>query len=106
MITNIEPEMTAAEVLELVKLFEQNQITVILDGGWGVDALLGEQTRRHADLDIVIEYKDVTRLRVLLEARGYVDVPRPDTRECNFVMGGDEGRLVGINTYTIVGEHP
>src|SRR4030067_3233911 len=45
-----KPEMTAEDVLEVVKLFEQNQIVVILDGGWAVDALLGEPTRRHADL--------------------------------------------------------
>ncbi len=100
-----EPEMTIEDVFVLVKLFDQNQITVILDGGWGVDALLGEQTRKHADLDIVIEYKDVTCLRALLEARGYVDVPRPDTRECNFVMGDNEGRLVDIHTYTLDREH-
>ena len=32
------PEMTAENVIEFVRL---------LDGGWGVDALLGEQTRPH-----------------------------------------------------------
>ena len=26
-----------------------------LDGGWGVDALFGEQTREHEDVDIVVE---------------------------------------------------
>lgn len=93
--------MTAEDALELVQLFEQNQIEVTLDGGWGVDALLGEQSRIHADLDIVIAYKDVARLRALLELHGYSDVPRPDTREVNFVMGDDEGHLVDIHTYTL-----
>ena len=95
------PEMTAEDVLELVKLFEQNRIEATLDGGWGVDALLGEQTREHADLDIVIAYKDVPRLRTLLEGQGYKDVPRPDTREVNFVMGDNQGRLVDIHTYSL-----
>jgi lincosamide nucleotidyltransferase A/C/D/E len=94
-------DMSAEDALALVKLFEQNQIEVTLDGGWGVDALLGEQTRSHADLDIVIPYMEVTQLRELLEARGYRDVPRPDTRECNFVMGDDDGRLIDIHTYTL-----
>ena len=32
-------------------------------GGWGVDALLGEQTRRHDDLDLVIGAAPVARQR-------------------------------------------
>ena len=42
-----------------------------VDGGWGVDALLGRQTRRHKDLDIAIQEKDVPKAREFLEARGY-----------------------------------
>jgi len=95
------PEMTAEAALGLVMLFEQYQIEVILDGGWGVDALLGEQSRIHSDLDIVIAYQDVPHLRTLLLAQGYTDVPRPDTRPVNFVMGDDQGHLVDIHTYTL-----
>ena len=93
--------MTAVDALELVKLFEKNQIEVTLDGGWGVDALLGEQSRTHADLDIVIPYKEVKLLRALLEAQGYTDVPRPDTRVVNFVLGDEQGCLVDVHTYTL-----
>lgn len=94
------PEMTADNVIEILQLLNQNHIEVIIDGGWGVDALLGEQTRRHEDLDIAIEHKDVTKIRSLLEARGYQDVPRDDTRDCNFVLGDDQGHLVDIHTFT------
>jgi len=93
-------EMTAKDVLEMVTLFADNQIEVFIDGGWGVDALVGEQTRAHADLDIALQHKDVPRLRALLEARGFSDVPRDDTRECNFVLGDERGRLVDIHSYT------
>jgi lincosamide nucleotidyltransferase A/C/D/E len=99
------PEMTARDVQELVVLFEQAHIEVILDGGWGVDALLGKQTRPHADLDIVILYHDVPRLRELLESCGYTDLPRPDTRPVNFVMGDEHGHEVDIHTYTLDREH-
>jgi len=78
--------MSADVVVQLLQLFEQHGIEVVVDGGWGVDALLGEQTRFHADLDIAVEHKDVPKLRALLEARGYKDVLRDDTRDCNFVM--------------------
>jgi lincosamide nucleotidyltransferase A/C/D/E len=42
----------------------------------------------------------VSQLRALLKAREFKDVPRPDTRECNFVMGDEQGRLIDIHTYT------
>ena len=71
-----------------------------MDGGWGVDALLGEQTRTHEDLDVAVEHKDVPQIWSILEARGYQDVPRDDTRDCNFVLGDDQGHLVDIHSFT------
>ena len=94
------PEMSAADAVGFVKLLREYGIEPCLDGGWGVDALLGRQTRLHADLDIAVEHKDVPVIRALLEARGYRDVPRDDTRDCNFVMGDDEGRLIDFHSYT------
>ena len=44
--------MTADAVLEVIATLEEASVRVWLDGGWGVDALLGEQTRNHADLDL------------------------------------------------------
>lgn len=87
-------------VVQLMHLFEQHGLAVVVDGGWGVDALLGEQTRPHNDLDIALPYKDVPILRALLEARGYREVPRPDSWECNFVMGDEKGHEVDIHSYT------
>ena len=92
--------MSADAVVQLLQLFEQHGIEVVVDGGWGVDALLGEQTRFHADLDIALEHKDVPKLRALLEAHGYKDVPRDDTRDCNFVMGDEQGHEVDVHSYT------
>jgi len=87
-------------VVQLLQLFDQQGIEVIVDGGWGVDALLGEQTRSHRDLDIALQQKDVPKLRALLEAHGYHDVPRNDTRDCNFVMGDGWGHEVDFHSYT------
>jgi lincosamide nucleotidyltransferase A/C/D/E len=98
---NIVPDMADEDVVVLFKLFDRAGIQVILDGGWGVDALLGEQTRAHADLDIVIAYQDVPQIRKILIANGYTDVPRPDTRIVNFVMGDELGHLIDIHTYTL-----
>ncbi len=94
------PEMTAADVLDIIHLLNQNGIEVILDGGWGVDALLGRQTRKHNDLDVAVLHKDVPAIRSLLEARGYRDIPQGDTWECNFVLGNDQGHLFDLHSCT------
>jgi lincosamide nucleotidyltransferase A/C/D/E len=91
--------MTEADLLQLLNLFEDNDIEIHVDGGWGVDALLGEQTREHEDLDIAVQRKDVTKLRELLEDKGYKDVPRNDTSDYNFVSGDDQGHLVDVHVY-------
>ncbi len=104
------PEMTTNDALDIVQLFvgvaspleNRHQIDIHIDGGWGVDALLGRQTRTHADLDIAVQHKDVARIRSLLEARGYRDVPRQDASD-NFVLGDNQGHHIDIHSYTFVG---
>jgi lincosamide nucleotidyltransferase A/C/D/E len=75
-----EPEMTAHDVCGFLDLVEAHGIRIWLDGGWAVDACLGSQTRRHRDLDILIEERDVPVAVGALQRRGYAPVPRPDTR--------------------------
>ncbi|MBL8062011.1 MAG: nucleotidyltransferase family protein [Anaerolineales bacterium] len=98
------PHMSQQDAIHILRLFEENQITVWVDGGWGVDALLGEQTRIHNDLDIALAHKDVPLLRSLLEERGYKDIPRNDSWECNFVLGDDFGHEVDVHSYTFDSE--
>jgi lincosamide nucleotidyltransferase A/C/D/E len=64
--------MTAADALEVLELLEAAGIEPWLDGGWGVDALLGVQTREHADLDLTIPVASVaSAARELLEGAGF-----------------------------------
>lgn len=95
--------MDAENVVRLLKLFAENGIDAVVDGGWGVDALLGGQTRAHGDLDIAVPHKDVPKLRKLLSERGFRDVPRDDTRDCNFVLGDAAGNLLDVHSYTFDG---
>ena len=70
--------MTVDMVHWFLNLFGELGITVWIDGGWGVDALLGEQTRKHQDLDIIISWEDSSILTEALFARGFVDIPTDD----------------------------
>ena len=93
--------MIAADVIDLYTTLGGLGIDIWIDGGWGVDALLGEQTRPHADLDIVIQQKDLPGLRELLDGRGYGDVERDDTTPWNFVLGDDAGREVDVHVIVL-----
>lgn len=96
--------MTAGDVIDLYFQLEGLGIEIRLDGGWGVDALLGRETRTHADVDIVIQHRDVPALREWLTARGYRDLERDDTSPWNFVLGDDRGHEVDVHAVTLDAE--
>lgn len=92
------PEMSSSALVELLVLFEEAGISVWLDGGWGVDALLQTQTRAHKDVDIVLALKDVPRLRELLAARGFaVSSGKPPD---GFVLADGAGLEVDVHAAT------
>jgi lincosamide nucleotidyltransferase A/C/D/E len=63
-------EMTAEAALELISALERAGIELWLDGGWAVDAVLGEQTRPHDDLDLVVPIEQVDALLRVLSEHG------------------------------------
>ena len=67
-------------------LFDELGITVWIDGGWGVDALLGEKTRDHEDLDIIVSWEDSERLTAALLKEGFSHIYDDDRKDRNFVM--------------------
>ena len=96
-----QPEMTAEDVCDFLDLMDRDGVHIWLDGGWAVDACLGFQTRRHSDLDIVIEQRDVDTATTVLKHLGYVPVPRPDTRPWNFVLGDHVGRQIDFHVIVL-----
>ena len=68
-------------------MFEDMEVTAWIDGGWGIEALLAQQTRPHDDLDILIPASDSTRLVAGLRHRGFHRIPMDDECAQNFVMG-------------------
>lgn len=87
--------MTFTALAELLQLFDSAGIEVWLDGGWGVDALLGAQTRPHKDLDIILRAADLSRLREILAKRGF-EVRHGGT-ESNFVLVDRSGLEVDVH---------
>src|SRR6266567_1353475 len=63
--------MPSKEVVKVINLLENKGLSVWLDGGWGVDALIGEQSRPHDDLDIAILLPETDTVVSLLTNLGY-----------------------------------
>lgn len=63
--------MDAERVVETLDALKKAGVAVCCMGGWGVDALIGEQSRVHHDLDLIIERKNWSAARGALAALGY-----------------------------------
>ncbi len=63
--------MSAGQVIEVMTTLRRANVTAWVDGGWGVDALLGQQTRKHDDLDLVVAADSVSVVRGLLKAAAF-----------------------------------
>jgi lincosamide nucleotidyltransferase A/C/D/E len=91
--------MTLPDVSAFLELTDELGVVVWLNGGWGVDALLGEQTRRHADLDIFLSAQHSAVLVQHLGLRGFAPIPRDDTTPWNFVYGDSHGREIDFHLF-------
>jgi lincosamide nucleotidyltransferase A/C/D/E len=87
--------MNASDVVELLGWLEQHGIDVWLNGGWGVDALLGHQTREHEDLDISISSGDRAAYTAAMAAAGF-RTHRVDNA-FNWVLIDAGGRLIDVH---------
>ena len=66
-----QKDMSAQDVVTIVDRLEGAGLRVWIDGGWGVDALVGRQTRAHDDLDLVALLEEVPAVERELAALGY-----------------------------------
>lgn len=63
--------VNAQDAAAIIERLAAAGIEVWVCGGWGVDALLGRETRPHKDLDILVRLDDIARARETLEREGY-----------------------------------
>ena len=93
--------MEDTDVISFYEMCLKNAIPIWIDGGWGVDALLGYQSRLHNDLDIAIQEKDVSKLRELLQRKGYQEIKLDIARPHNFVLGDERGHEIDIHVIVL-----
>jgi lincosamide nucleotidyltransferase A/C/D/E len=64
--------MRAADVLAVIDRLNAAMIPVWIDGGWGIDALLGAEHRPHDDVDIVVPLARMAAVQQALAPLGFV----------------------------------
>jgi lincosamide nucleotidyltransferase A/C/D/E len=87
--------MSAADVEYCLDVWERAGITVWLDGGWGVDALVGRPTREHDDLDIAIALAQRESFLDVMRGAGFE--VRERESDVGFVMQDTSGRKVDVH---------
>jgi lincosamide nucleotidyltransferase A/C/D/E len=85
--------VTGEDVLEILAALQGFDVCV--GGGWGIDALVGRQTRPHDDLDLMHREEQEPRILEALAARGFVETL--SWRPVRFVVTGPGGREIDLH---------
>lgn len=90
--------MTAGETVEILESLRADGVEARVGGGWGVDALLGEQTRSHEDLDLWVWAIQFDRMISVFTHMGIDRLyPWGDDRPWNFVVHDGGHRRVDLH---------
>ncbi|MBM3206883.1 MAG: nucleotidyltransferase family protein [Candidatus Staskawiczbacteria bacterium] len=89
--------MTQKDVIDLYRELDNAGIKIWIDGGFCVDALLEKQLRPHNDLDIAIQWKDVSSLKEILSKQGYKQIK--EDSQWNFVLGDEKGHEIDVHAF-------
>jgi RimJ/RimL family protein N-acetyltransferase len=91
----VRGSMSAGDVLVVLAALAERHVPVWVGGGWGIDALLGDQTREHTDLDLAIRAEQEAEVIEILTALGYRIVL--DYRPSRLAMADDDGHEVDLH---------
>jgi len=92
--------MPAAQARQVLDALTTGGVEVVLGGGWCVDALLGEQTREHSDLDLWAPADQLHELLTVAVALGVDRVfPWPGDRPWNWVLHDGATRRIDLHLY-------
>ena len=92
--------MSVDEARALVSVMADVGVHACVGGGWGVDALLGEQTRPHSDLDVWVPAEELHDALRALVGQGVDRIyPWPGDRPWNWVLHDDDNRRVDLHLY-------
>ena len=97
--------MRAEAAQSIVQALQSADVALVVGGGWAVDALLGEQTRPHADLDVWVPVEQFEHLVRAVVGIGLDRLyPWGGDRPWNFVLHDGGTRRVDLHIYETLDE--
>lgn len=90
--------MSADDVLSVLAVLRAAGVDVWVGGGWGVDALVGRETRPHRDLDLMHRVEQEPAVVTALCESGFVETL--DWRPVRFVVTHPTGREIDLHPLT------
>jgi lincosamide nucleotidyltransferase A/C/D/E len=97
-ISSVCAVMTAEDVLSVLAVLREAAVDIWIGGGWGVDALVGEQTRQHRDLDLMHRLDQEPAVIAALAEADFVETL--DWRPVRFVVTNPAGQEVDLHPLT------
>jgi lincosamide nucleotidyltransferase A/C/D/E len=91
--------VNANDVLHALGALQGGGLRVWLDTGWGVDALLAEETRQHDDMDIVVEFDAIAHVLAALEPLGFHLAE--DYLPTRAVLRSSDGRQIDLHPVVV-----
>lgn len=91
--------VSKTDAIEIITYAEENGINIWIDGGWGVDALLEEETRAHNDIDLFVEESNSKKFVEILKEKGFVEVSEAYTTTFHTVWKDTKGRIIDLHIF-------
>jgi lincosamide nucleotidyltransferase A/C/D/E len=95
-------EFHGGDVSGFINSAQQLKIPFWFEGGWGIDVLIGHQTRWHSDLDIIVESRySPTIVHYLINDAAFENLVRPDATPWDFSLGDPKNRVIDFHVIDI-----
>lgn len=87
------------DAIEIITYAEENGIDIWIDGGWGVDALLEEETRTHNDIDLFVEESSCKKFIKILKEKGFAEAKETYTTTSHTVWKDNKSRIIDLHIF-------
>jgi len=93
--------MNENDAVNLLKKAKHIGVDVWIEGSWGVNALVGRQTRPHNDIDIFIQKKDTEAFIEMLRSNGYRETKMEFTTDDHTVWSEAHDSTVDLHLFEL-----
>ena len=91
--------MNEENAVDLLKKSAFIGVDVWVTGGWGVDALLGQQSRPHNDIDIFVQKKDTAVFTEVIRLNGYRETKTEYSTDDQIVWTNSDDSTIDLHLF-------